>query len=325
LGAQVARPIEPFNFESLTREDLGSRGGKVGVEEFAKPTPAGATFADWLLNLPNILAAQDLITVVDAVVAAHTAGRSVHLSMGAHVVKVGLGPVLIDLIERGVVTGVSVNGAFAIHDFEIAAVGFTSEDVDATLGAGAFGMSDQTGRAYAEFVARATRENIGLGQAAAALVAEGDYPHREKSVLAACGRHDVPLTIHAAIGTDIVHLHPALNAADFGAALMLDFRIFTTLVSRMAGGVYFNIGSAVLLPEVFLKALSAARNSGHRVDELTCVNLDFIRHYRPMTNVVTRPVAQSGRGINLVGHHEIMVALLAAAVIQRLESLAEDE
>lgn len=313
-------PVEPFDFNRLTREDLSGRGGKVQVTDFARPIDADAPFATWLDCLPNILGAKDLRDLVDAIVRARTNDRPVHLSMGAHVIKVGLGPLLVDLIQRGIVNGVSVNGAFIIHDFEIAAVGFTSEDVDATLGAGAFGMSDQTGRAVAAMVDRAAEKGVGLGAAAAEFVATGDFPHAALSVQAACHRCGVPLTVHAALGTDVVHLHPALDAAKFGAALMYDFRVFTTLVSRLEGGVYLNVGSAVLLPEVFLKALTAARNAGHVVSDLTCANLDFIRHYRPMTNVVNRPTAAGGRGINLVGHHEIMVPLLAAALVTRLSS-----
>jgi len=321
----VGEPIVPFDFSRLTREKLADRGGKVSVRDFAKPVRGDATFEDWWASLPRILAGRELRELVEAIVAARTVGRPVHLAMGGHVVKVGLGPVLADLIERQVITAVSVNGAFLIHDFEVAAVGFTSEDVDATLGSGRFGVSEATGQAFADIVDRAAEATTGLGNAAAEFLATNDLPHADASVLAACHRAGVPVTIHVAVGTDVVHLHPALHAARLGTALMHDFGVFTTLVSRLGGGVFVNIGSAVLMPEVFLKALTAVRNTGTAVEDMTCANLDFIRHYRPLTNVVTRPVAQSGRGINLVGHHEIMVPLIAAAVIRQLWSPAEDE
>jgi hypothetical protein len=240
-------------------------------------------------------------------------------------VKVGLGPTLADLVARGVVTAVAVNGAFVIHEYELAAVGFTSEDVDATLGSGAFGMSEETGRAIAAMVELAHAEDLGFGEAAARFLVDSGLPQVELSVLAACRAAGVPVTVHAALGADIAHLHPALDAARFGAALMRDFRLFATLVGRLEHGVYLNIGSAVLLPEVFLKALTAVRNAGLDVRHFTCANFDFIRQYRPLTNVVQRPAAAGGRGVNLVGHHELLVPLLAAAVVHRLWNPTEDE
>ncbi|MHA1568709.1 MAG: hypothetical protein ACTSXZ_04505 [Alphaproteobacteria bacterium] len=316
--------VPPFDFSRLSREPLGQRGGKAKVEQFAKPTGGRADFAEWFDHLPKILAGAELHDLVEAIAKARAALKPVHWAMGAHVVKVGLGPVIADLIERRIITAVSVNGAFVVHDYEIAAVGFTSEDVDAALPEGAFGMSEETGQACAEMVALADRKGGGLGEACAEFIATAGLPHAAQSVLANCHRYEVPVTVHAALGTDIVHMHPELEAAAFGRALMRDFEIFTTLVSYLQGGVYLNIGSAVLLPEVFLKALSAVRNTGVKVDNITTANLDFIRQYRPLTNVVGRPVARGGRGINLVGHHEIMVPLLAAAVCHRLWMPAED-
>jgi hypothetical protein len=314
----LAKPLEPFDFRRLTRDSLAGRGGKVTVEHFAQPVAGDASFAEWLDALPDILAGHEFRELVEAIVTARVAEKAVHLAMGAHVVKVGLGPVLADLAARGVLTAVSVNGAFVIHEFEIAAMGFTSEDVDATLGRGEFGMSDETGRAIAAMVDAAHHQGIGLGRAAAEYIATGEHPFAHATLLAACHREGIPVTVHAAPGTDIVHLHPALDAAKFGAVLMHDFRVFTTLVSRLQDGVYLNIGSAVLLPEVFLKALTAVRNAGLDVHRFTSANLDFLRHYRPITNVVQRPTAGGGRGIHLTGHHEILIPLLAAAVVHRL-------
>jgi hypothetical protein len=316
--------VPPFDFRRLTREDLASRESKVAVTAFAQPTGGGASFAEWLDHLPRILAGSELRELVEAVVQARTAFRSVHWALGAHVVKVGLGPIIADLLARDIITAISVNGAFVLHDYEVAAVGRTSEDVAAALGRGAFGMSEQTGRAFAEMVAGAEREPCGLGAACAAYIATEGLPFADHSVLANCHRYDVPVTVHAAPGTDIAHLHPDLDGAKFGAALMRDFGIFTTLIGRLQDGVFINIGSAVILPEVFLKALSAVRNAGLDVTRFTTANLDFIRQYRPLVNVVARPVAEGGRGINLVGHHEIMVPLLAAAISHRLWNPAEE-
>ncbi len=316
--------VPPFDFSRLTREDLTQRESKVDTSAFGQPLPGGGSFAEWFDRLPNILAGRELRDLVEAVVEARAAFRAVHWALGAHVVKVGLAPIISDLLSRHVITALSVNGAFVLHDFEIAAVGRTSEDVGAVLGRGAFGMSEQTGRAFAEMVERADREQCGLGEACAEYIATAGLPHADQSLLANCHRYDIPVTVHAAIGTDIAHLHPALDGSKLGAALLRDFGVFTTLVARLEGGVYVNVGSAVVLPEVFLKALSAVRNAGFAVSRFTTANLDFVRQYRPLTNVVQRPVIEGGRGINLVGHHEIMVPLLAAAICHRLWIPTED-
>lgn len=320
----MAKKIPPFDFSRLKREDLRERGGKVSVDQFGQPFCGGMSFADWFDTLPQILAGSDLRDLVEAIVQARTVLKPVHWAMGAHVAKVGLGPVISDLLARHVITAVSVNGAFVIHDFEIAAVGATSEDVAKGLGEGTFGMSEQTGEAFCEMVELADRQGYGLGQACAEWIATAALPHAGLSVLANCHRYEIPVTVHAAVGTDITHLSPDLDAAKFGRSLMRDFEKYTTLVSYLQGGVYLNVGSAVILPEVFLKALTAVRNTGIKVDQLTTANLDFNRHYRPMTNVVTRPSAKGGRGINLIGHHEILIPLLAAAVCHRLWIPAED-
>jgi hypothetical protein len=321
----VNRPPELFDLQRLTREPLANRGGKANVADFAKPPAGGASFAEWLDSLPNIQAGREFRELVEAIVAARAGHRAVHAALGAHVAKVGLGPPLAEWAARGILTAVAVNGAFIIHEYEIAAAGFTSENVDAALPAGAFGMTEDTGQAIAAMVELAERRGVGLGLAAAEFLAEGGFPHADATLLAACHRADVPVTAHAALGADVAHLHPALDPAKFGAALMRDFRAFITLVGRLEDGVYLNIGSAVVLPEVFLKALTAVRNAGIPVQRLTCANFDFLRPYRALTNVVNRPTVGGGRGVNLTGSHEILIPLLTAAVLHRLWSPTEDQ
>jgi hypothetical protein len=235
--------------------------------------------------------------------------------LGAHVIKTGLGPVLIDLMARGFVSAVATNGAGIVHDFELAMSGGTSEDVDAALGPGRFGMAEETGRLLNAAINDGVAGGLGIGQAIGRWLARATPPHAHLSVLAAAARLDIPVTVHIALGTDIIHMHPAASGRSLGEGSLKDFRYFVSNVARLEQGVYLNCGSAVILPEVFLKAVALARNQGVPLDGLTTVNLDFVRHYRPETNVVTRPVAGIGRGYSLVGHHEIMIPLLAAALI----------
>jgi hypothetical protein len=236
--------------------------------------------------------------------------------IGAHVIKTGLSPVLIDLMERGYVSALAMNGAGIIHDFEVALAGATSEDVDEALGPGRFGMAEETATLLNEAIRAARAGSKGLGQGVACFLAERQPEHGSKSLAVAAQRLGIPLTVHVAVGTDIIHMHPAASGADIGETSLRDFRYFTACVARLTGGVYLNCGSAVILPEVFLKAVALARNQGASLEGLTTVNLDFIRMYRPQTNVVTRPVAGIGTGISLVGHHEILIPLIAAAVIE---------
>src|SRR6185436_11833553 len=235
--------------------------------------------------------------------------------IGAHVIKTGLGPVLIDLMERGYISALATNGAAIIHDFEVALAGATSEDVDSALGPGKFGMAEETGRLLNEAINSGVDRGLGIGQAVSQFLADSQPPFARISVLASAARLGVPVTVHVAIGTDIIHMHPAASGRALGEGSLRDFRYFVSNVARLKGGVYMNCGSAVVLPEVFLKAVALARNRGISLDGLTTVNLDFIRSYRPQTNVVTRPTAGTGRGYSLVGHHEIMIPLLAAAII----------
>src|SRR5262245_40526526 len=235
--------------------------------------------------------------------------------LGAHVIKTGLGPVLIDLMERGFVSAIATNGAAVIHDFEVALVGATSEDVDEALGPGRFGMADETGRLLNTAIRDGVGAGLGIGQAVTQFLADKQPQFARASILAAASRLRVPVTVHVAIGTDIIHMHPAASGAAIGEGSLRDFRYFVSNVARLERGVYLNCGSAVVLPEVFLKAVALARNRGIALAELTTVNLDFVRLYRPQTNVVARPTAGTGRGYSLVGHHEIMIPLLAAAIV----------
>jgi hypothetical protein len=306
---------EEFDLADIRTYALKSRISKANAEDFAKPCGPGPTMAAFLDSLPNILGAADFKAVVRAMADARRNDRGILWGLGAHVIKTGLGPVLVDLMERGFVSGIATNGAAVIHDFEIALVGATSEDVDASLGPGRFGMAEETGRLLNEAIVAGTRAGLGIGQAVSRKLADTNPPFGHLSVLAAAARLDIPLTVHVAIGTDIIHMHPAASGAAFGEGSLRDFRHLVANVAKLEGGVYLNCGSAVVLPEVFLKAVALARNRGLPLTDLTTVNLDFVRLYRPQTNVVTRPTAGTGRGYSLVGHHEIMIPLLAAALV----------
>jgi hypothetical protein len=310
---------EPLSLEGLTTYSLKDRLSKVSHRDFAQPWVKGGSFRDFFERLPNILAGRSLREVAVAWVRARRAGRPVLLGMGAHPIKVGLSPLLIDLLKWGLLTGVAVNGAVIIHDAEIAMVGRTSEDVDQVLDSGQFGMARETAEFLNEATAWGAREGMGLGQAVGYRLAQSNFPFKHLSLLTAAAALEAPLTVHVAVGTDIIHLHPSLDPAALGETSHRDFRLFAAQVSRLAGGMYINLGSAVILPEVFLKALTLARNLGHRVEPLTTVNLDFIQHYRPLTNVVRRPTSGMGQGYALTGHHEILLPLLAALVIENLE------
>ena len=307
-------PYEEFDLSDVRTYPLKSRKSKARVEDFARPATSDVSVGAFVDTLPNVLAAADFKAVVRAIAAARTSGAGVVWGLGAHVIKTGLGPVLIDLMEHGFVSAIATNGAAIIHDFEIALVGATSEDVDEALGPGRFGMADETGRLLNGAIAEGVAAGLGLGQAVTAYLAKKEPQHARTSVLAAASRLGIPVTVHVAVGTDIIHMHPAASGAAIGEGSLRDFRYFVSNVARLERGVYLNCGSAVILPEVFLKAVALARNRGIALAELTTVNLDFVRLYRPQTNVVARPTAGTGRGYSLVGHHEIMIPLLAAAL-----------
>jgi len=316
--------ITPQSLAKIRTYALAKRKSKVTVREFARPVRRRASLQQWLAALPRILAAQDLRAVTRATQKAKAQQKPVLWGIGGHVIKVGLAPLLIDLMHRGYVQGLAMNGAALVHDFEIAMVGNTSEDVEAGLGAGEFGMAEETGLLLNEMAVGAQRSGIGLGEAAGKLLANRRLRarHLDKSVVAAAYRRNIPVTVHLAIGTDIPHMHAAANGAALGAASHYDFRLFCALVRKMhPGGVYLNWGSAVLLPEVFLKAVSVARNLGTPLRPITTANFDFIQHYRPMQNVVKRPTASAKKsrgaeshGYAITGHHEILLPLFAAAL-----------
>ena len=309
----------PFTYDDFDLSDvrtypLASRASKVQRGDFARAWDPATGVAGWVESLPAILAATDFRQIVAAVRAARANQRGILWGFGAHVIKTGLGPVIVDLMERGFVSGIATNGAAVIHDFEVALVGATSEDVDESLGPGRFGMADETGRLLNEAIVAGTQSGDGIGQAVSRALAAHAPPFAHLSVLAAAARLNIPITVHVAIGTDVIHMHPAASGAAFGEGSLRDFRHLVANVAKLEGGVYLNCGSAVVLPEVFLKAVALARNRGLALTDLTTVNLDFVRLYRPQTNVVTRPTAGTGRGYSLVGHHEIMIPLLAAAL-----------
>jgi hypothetical protein len=316
--------LQPITLGAVHTYPLASRKSKVSIRDFAKTPAANSSLTKFLDSLPNFLAAEDLRQLLGAIHSARKQRKAILWGIGGHVIKVGLGPVLVDLIKRGFVSGIAMNGAALIHDFEIALAGNTSEDVEAGIGEGQFGMAAETGQYINEFAKLSRRIRIGYGEAAGQFLASGiiEVKHADSSVLVAAYKHRIPVTIHLAIGTDIPHMHPAASGAALGDATHHDFRLFCALVQQMhPGGVYLNWGSAVLLPEVFLKAVSVVRNLGVPLRPITTANFDFIQHYRPLQNVVKRPTAAArGRsgpeshGYAITGHHELLLPLVAAAL-----------
>ena len=316
--------IQPLVLGEVRTYPLASRKSKVSTREFARASNGNISLTHFLDSLPQILAGRDLRELLSAILAARQKRKAILWGIGGHVIKVGLGPVLIDLMNRGFISGIAMNGAALIHDFEIALAGNTSEDVEAALGQGQFGMAEETGKYLNEVAKLAQRIRIGYGEAAGQFLTSGLIAAKEaaSSVLAAAHKHRLPVTVHLAIGTDIPHMHPASDGAALGYATHRDFRLFCALTAQMhPGGVYLNWGSAVLLPEVFLKAVSVVRNLGVPLRPITTANFDFIQHYRPLQNVVKRPTASGrhrqgpeSRGFAITGHHELLLPLLAAAL-----------
>lgn len=307
---------EEFDISRVRTYPLASRRSKAHVADFATPYQRGSGIPGLLRSLPGFLAAADFKRVVDAIGTARTRGRAVVWGIGPHVIKTGLSPLVIDLMERGFVSAIATNGAGIIHDFEVALAGGTSEDVDEALGPGQFGMAEETATLLNHAITAGVAQGLGIGQAVGRFFAARHDAYVQHSIAAAAARLDIPLTVHVAIGTDIIHMHPLASGAALGEGSLRDFKYFASSVARLEQGVYINCGSAVVLPEVFLKAVALARNGGHTLADLTTVNLDFIRQYRAITNVVVRPTAGSGRGIALTGHHELLLPLLAAALIE---------
>jgi hypothetical protein len=316
---------EEFDLSDVRTYPLASRKSKASSADFATPYAPGSSVGAFVATLPDILAAADFKAVVRAIREAHAVGAGIVWGFGAHVVKTGLSPVLIDLMERGFVSALATNGAGVIHDFEIALCGATSEDVDEALGPGRFGMAEETGTLLNGAINEGVARGLGIGQAVGLALTDRRAPHAHLSLAATAHRLGIPLTVHVGVGTDIIHMHPAASGAAIGEGSLRDFRYFVSNVARLERGVYLNCGSAVILPEVFLKAVALARNRGLALGGLTTVNLDFARLYRPQTNVVHRPTQGTGRGYNLVGHHELLIPLLAAACLDVFQGRNRDE
>ncbi|MEH0021182.1 MAG: hypothetical protein V6Z89_16130 [Desulfobacter sp.] len=311
---------KPLDYSRLTTYSIKDRKSLVSKDDFSTPWTSGGSLADFLDTLPAILAGKDIRAVINAVAKATAGKRQVCFGMGGHVIKTGMNPLVIDLMEKQVFTLVAMNGSGIIHDLETAYTGRTSEDVSQSLGNGSFGMARETSAFLNQAITNAKTQGIGLGRAVGELILDRDLPYKGLSITAQGARLDIPVTVHVALGTDIIHMHPDFDAAACGKASHDDFLAFTHRVTDLENGVFINAGSAVILPEVFLKALTLARNLGHQVDAFTTVNLDFIRHYRPMTNVVNRPTLGKGKGYAIVGHHEILIPLMAAGIIEALEA-----
>ena len=304
-----------FDLRELRFEPLADRPSKMRMSHLGRPEAGRGSLEDWLDGLPKVLAAQSIKQLRDAIVTAHSGGRHVLAALGGHVIKTGCGPYLKDWVVRGVLTGIAMNGSAAIHDLELAVAGHTSEDVGARLGDGTFGFASETSELFVAASNRAAELGTGLGTALGQVILEHGGPGLDASLLVAGLRHRIPMTVHVAIGTDIVHMTPLMDGANLGRATMDDFRTLCALVAKLEGGIWLNLGSAVIMPEIFLKAVSMARNLGFSLDGMTTANLDFQQQYRGRLNVLQRP---GGEGIALTGHHQLLIPLLHAAVMAQL-------
>jgi hypothetical protein len=310
--------FEPLDFSKIRTYPVAERSNKVNAEAFATPHAPGGSFHEFLESLPDFLAVQDFRKIVTAVAKAVREQRPVVLMMGAHSIKVGLNPIFVQAMRRGILNAVAFNGAGAIHDFELCYQGETSEDVQRGLDDGSFGMVEETGQRMNAALAQGVARGLGAGRALGEALRTGGYPDLAISMLATGAELDIPVTVHIAVGTDIIHQHPTTNGAVLGEASYRDFQTFAAVCAQLEGGVVLNIGSAVIMPEVFLKALTIARNLGHKVEHFTTATFDMTRHYRPTENVQRRPTKLGGQGFYLVGHHEIMIPLLFAAITEEL-------
>lgn len=313
----MPKKYRPISLKNIKRCRLKTRKSKVAAHKAGKPFHAWS-FRAFLDSLPDILAVRDFRSVVKAIVRARMKDRPVILGMGAHPIKVGLSPVIVNMIENHIITAVAMNGACIVHDYELALMGRTSEDVDSELCRGTFGMAEETGNGLNRAITTGIKKGLGVGRAVGDHILKLDTGFRDMSILAAAARLDIPATVHVAIGTDIIHMHPAADGKAIGEGSMRDFRLFSSVISDLKGGVYINLGSAVIMPEVFLKAIAVTRNLKHSVRDFTTVNMDFIQHYRTRENVLRRPVLSGGDAYALTGHHEIMFPMLAAAVNEEL-------
>lgn len=310
------KEYKPLSLKKIKTYSLKERDSKVDISHIATPHNKGNSFKEFLDSLPSFLAASDIKEVTEAVVKARRSDRPVVLGMGAHPIKVGLSPIIIDLIKKGIITAVATNGACIIHDFELSFGGKTSEDVGPELCSGRFGMARETARELNKAIKNGVKKGYGIGRSVGEYIYNSRNRYRDMSIFSEGFRCGIPVTVHVSIGADIIHMHPDADGKSIGEGSLRDFRLFASIVSDLEGGVYINLGSAVVMPEVFLKALNVARNLGHRVEDITTVNMDFIQHYRPRQNVLMRPTMKSGRSFAITGHHEIMVPLLAASIIE---------
>jgi hypothetical protein len=313
-------PIKPFDFDGVSAYPIAERKSKVNTSMFGKPMEGTENMLGFISKLPHILAGDSLRNLIRAMLYARSSNKAIIWGLGGHVLKVGLGPVINDLMHAGFVNGIAMNGSAAIHDFEIALCGSTSEDVEEQIDGGRFGMARETAEYMNAAIADAASNGIGIGESLGSFIVNGAaqkiaFPHTSLSILSEAYAKKIPVTVHVAVGTDIIHTHPQASGSNLGEASYHDFRLFCSMARDLdGGGVYLNDGSAVVLPEVFLKAVSVIRNVGHRLEEFTTANLDFIQHYRPTQNVLKRPTQKSGQAIALTGHHEIMIPLIAAAL-----------
>lgn len=307
------------SFKKIKTYPLQTRKNKVSSKAFAIPPVKGETFKTFIEKLPNILAAKDFLSIVRAIIRARKSDKPVILGMGAHPIKVGLSPVIIELMRKNIITAIATNGACIIHDFELSFSGKTSEDVDKELCKGTFGMAQQTGRYLNRAIRRGIKKGYGIGRSVGEMIHKSNFAFKEESIFASAYMRGIPATVHVAIGTDIIHMHSDASGSAIGEGTFRDFKLFISVISDLEGGVYINLGSAVVMPEVFLKALSVARNIGNKIEDMTTVNMDFMQHYRPRENVLRRPTMKKGAAYALTGHHEIMFPLLAAAIFEEIE------
>ncbi len=308
---------QPIDLEKISTYELESRPSKVTIDDFSTSVNSDDSLKDFLNKLPDILAVKSLREIAAQIRRAKNLQKPIIWGIGGHVIKTGLAPLIIDLMNRGFVSAIAGNGSVLVHDTEIALVGFTSEDVDATLGEGDFGAAKETGEILNSAASNGAKNNVGLGEAMGAEVTALNPKNAGKSLLCQTYKNKIPFTAHLTIGADIGHFHASANGADLGNCSHTDFKLFCSLVKELnGGGVYLNIGSAVTMPEIFLKAVTVVRNLGFELQDFTTANFDFIQHYRPLTNVVRRPTANgAGRGFSITGHHEIMIPLLAAQIL----------
>ena len=305
-----------LDLKNVKTYPIKNRKNIVKIDQFAKLIKPSKDFTKFFGSLPKILCADDLNTVINSIVKSYKDGHKIGIAIGAHVVKCGLSPIIIDLMERGIISCVSMNGSVAIHDYEISLIGETSEDVAQGIEDGTFGMAQETGNAFQEASKTGNNNETGLGRAIGEQILKDDNKYKAFSILSAGARLNIPTTVHVAIGTDIIHMHPNISGSDLGGSSHIDFKIMSSFISQLENGVWLNIGSAVIMPEVFLKALTLANNLGHNVQNFTTVNMDMIRQYRSEINVVKRPTK---KGFSIIGHHEIMIPLLYMGIISALE------